>query len=157
MEARDDPANHAHRFALERRGRAIRLPIRIAENSREPIYHQIERQIIALIVGGQLSAGTPLPSIRALAKELSCSVITTRRAYQNLEQQGYIRTIQGKGTFVAEVKAEKKEQVAHETLYEAFRRAIGMSLDLKRTPQETREIFERVLKELTEKRGIRDE
>ena len=84
-------------------------------------------------------------------------MITTRRAYQNLEQQGYIRTIQGKGTFVAEVKAEKKDQVAHETLYEAFRHAIGMSLDLKRDPRETRELFEQVLKEMMEKRGIRDE
>ena len=154
MEERVDPADHPRRFALERRRRAIRLPIRIAESSREPIYHQIERQIISLIVGGQLSAGTPLPSIRALAKELSCSVITTRRAYQNLEQQGYI---QGKGTFVGEVKAEKKEQVAHETLYEAFRHAIGMSLDLKWDPRETRELFEQVLKEMMEKRGIRDE
>jgi GntR family transcriptional regulator len=157
LEKIDDPTHHPHRFALERRRGAIRLPIRISESSREPIYHQIERQIIALIVGGQLSAGTPLPSIRALAKELSCSVITTRRAYQNLEQQGYIKTIQGKGTFVAEVQAEKKEQVANETLYEAFRRAIGMSLDLKRDPQQTREIFERVLQEMMERRGIQDE
>lgn len=157
MEESDDPSDRPRRFALERRRRAIRLPIRISENSREPIYHQIERQIIALIVGGQLSAGTPLPSIRALAKELSCSVITTRRAYQNLEQQGYIRTIQGKGTFVAEVQEEKKEQVAHETLYEAFRYAIGMSLDLKRKPEETRELFEKVLEEMIKKRGIRDE
>lgn len=66
-----------------------------------PIYEQIVRQIKAKIVGGELTAGEALPSMRLLAKELRISVITTKRAYAELEAQGFIETVQGKGSFVA--------------------------------------------------------
>lgn len=135
----------------------IQLPIRIIESNREPIYHQIERQLISLIVGGQLAPGTALPSIRGLAKDLACSVITTRKAYQNLEQQGFIQTLQGKGTFVATVQEDKKEQVAYDTLYAAFREAIDMSLRLQNSSQQTRLLFEQVLRDLIEERGDQDD
>jgi GntR family transcriptional regulator len=102
----------------------VKLPIKIEQNSRSPIYHQIEEQIKALIVSGHLNEGDPLPSIRALAKETACSVITTRRAYQNLEQEGYIRTTQGKGTFVAKVGDEIKEQTKFSTVYHTLSMAI---------------------------------
>lgn len=106
----------------------MRLPIQIEPNSRSPIYHQIEEQIKALIVSGFLEAGTSLPSIRVLAKELECSVITTRRAYQNLEQQGLIRTTQGKGTFVEQVEASVKEKAKYMTVYESLKKAIETGL-----------------------------
>ncbi|WP_017728696.1 GntR family transcriptional regulator [Halalkalibacterium ligniniphilum] len=102
----------------------MKLPIRLLEESRSPIYHQIEEQIKALIVSGHLQAGSLLPSIRSLAKDASCSVITTRRAYQNLEQQGYIKTTQGKGTFVAEVGDAKKEEAKLATVQQTLGRAI---------------------------------
>lgn len=75
----------------------MKIPIQISDESREPIYHQIENQLRTLIAGGQLPPGTPLPSIRALASELGCSVITTRRVYQNLEMSGFIKTVPGEG------------------------------------------------------------
>lgn len=104
------------------------LPIKI-ENSRTPIYDQIESQLKTLIVSGELPAGTALPSIRKLAASLSCSVITTRRSYQNLEQQGYIKTVQGKGTFVAEINMTdqdiQKKEAVEAALSEAAR--IGRS------------------------------
>lgn len=106
----------------------MRLPIQIEPNSRSPIYHQIEEQIKALIVSGFLEAGTSLPSIRVLAKDLECSVITTRRAYQNLEQQGLIRTTQGKGTFVEQVDASAKEATKYMTVYESLEKAIETGL-----------------------------
>ena len=106
----------------------MRLPIQIEANSRSPIYHQIEEQIKALIVSGFLEAGTSLPSIRVLAKDLECSVITTRRAYQNLEQQGLIRTTQGKGTFVEQVDARAKEATKYMTVYESLEKAIETGL-----------------------------
>ena len=67
-----------------------------------PIYDQIYSQIKAQIIAGKLSPGEALPSIRALAKDLRISVITTKRAYDELEAQGLINTVAGKGCFVAE-------------------------------------------------------
>ena len=67
-----------------------------------PIYEQIYHQIRDQVLGGTLVPGQPLPSIRALAKDLRVSVITTKRAYEELEQAGFIRTIPAKGSYVAE-------------------------------------------------------
>ena len=68
----------------------------------QPIYDQIYSQIKTQIIAGQLRPGEALPSIRALAKDLKISVITTQRAYDELEAQGLIDTVAGKGCFVAE-------------------------------------------------------
>ncbi|WP_245586008.1 GntR family transcriptional regulator [Paenibacillus pinihumi] len=132
----------------------IQLPIQISEHSREPIYHQIEQQLISFIVSGHLKPGMPLPSIRALASDLSCSVITVNRAYQNLEQRKFIETVQGKGTFVANIQAEEKQHVADESLHQAFRAAVEMSLRLQNDEARTRETFEKVLAEILKERGI---
>lgn len=67
-----------------------------------PIYEQIYHQIRDQVLSGTLVPGQPLPSIRALAKDLRVSVITTKRAYEELEQAGFIRTIPAKGSYVAE-------------------------------------------------------
>lgn len=72
----------------------------------QPIYDQIFCQIRDQIVSGQLRPGEALPSIRALAKDLKISVITTKRAYDELEAQGLIDTVAGKGCFVAEGNLE---------------------------------------------------
>ncbi|PGT80932.1 GntR family transcriptional regulator [Bacillus sp. AFS040349] len=125
----------------------MKLPIRVSEDSREPIYHQIEYQLKTLIVGGQLPPGTPLPSIRVLASELSCSVITTRRAYQNLETSGYIKTVQGKGTFVREIEEPHKKETKEKVVYDALQKAIEQGLQLGATKEELRVIFEEVLKD----------
>ena len=67
----------------------------------QPIYDQIYSQIKTQIITGQLRPGEALPSIRALANDLRISVITTKRAYAELEEAGFIDTVQGKGSFVA--------------------------------------------------------
>ena len=77
------------------------MNIIISNTSGKPIYEQISSQIKNMIIGGELSAGDSLPSMRLLAKELRISVITTKRAYNDLEQEGFIETITGKGSFVA--------------------------------------------------------
>lgn len=78
-----------------------------------PIYEQIVRQIKAKIVGGELQPGEALPSMRLLAKELRISVITTKRAYEELEREGFIISQTGRGSFVAPVGVEllKEEQL----------------------------------------------
>ena len=77
------------------------MEIYISNSSPKPIYEQITDQIKAAIISGALREGDPLPSIRFLAKELRISVITTKRAYEELEQAGFINTVPGKGCFVA--------------------------------------------------------
>ncbi|SER74140.1 transcriptional regulator, GntR family [Gracilibacillus ureilyticus] len=111
----------------------MKLPISVSEGSKEPIYYQIETQLKNLVISGQLAAGTLLPSIRALSSDLSCSVITTRRAYQNLENEGFIQTVQGKGTFVRDigqqVKAETKETTGYSYIMKLLKdlSALGFS------------------------------
>lgn len=77
------------------------MDIIVSNASDKPIYEQIASQMKGLILSGALGAGTQLPSIRALANDLRVSVITTKRAYTDLEAQGFIETVQGKGSFVA--------------------------------------------------------
>ena len=73
------------------------MDIIISSNSSKPIYEQITEQIKALVLNGVLQAGDALPSMRLLAKELRISVITTKRAYEELEREGFIETVPGKG------------------------------------------------------------
>lgn len=119
----------------------MKLPVQLSKDSREPIYHQIEKQLKALIAGGNLSAGTPLPSIRVLAKDLEISVITTRRAYQNLESNGFIRTMQGKGTFVAEIDENLKKQVKVSAVTQTFEKAIDTAFKYDYSFKQIEEIF----------------
>lgn len=111
------------------------MQIIISNSSKEPIYEQITNQIKSLILAGELQEGTAIPSMRNLAKDLQISVITTKRAYEELEKGGFIYSIVGKGSFVAEqnleVIREKKLKVIEEQLSAviANSREIGLSLD----------------------------
>ena len=87
------------------------MNIIISNSSDKPIYEQIAYQIKTNILNGSLKEGDMLPSIRALAKDLKISVITTKRAYEDLQKEGFISTMSGKGTFVSSTNKEKlKEQ-----------------------------------------------
>ncbi|WP_340008940.1 GntR family transcriptional regulator [Paenibacillus sp. FSL K6-0276] len=77
------------------------MNIIISNSSGQPIYEQIVSQIKSLIITGELNEGDALPSMRLLAKELRISVITTKRAYEELEREGFIYSVTGKGSFVA--------------------------------------------------------
>ena len=96
------------------------MQIIISNSSKEPIYEQISKQIQSKILSGELTEGTALPSIRQLAKDLRISVITTKRAYEELEKAGFIYLIVGKGSYVAEQNLEmireKKLRVIEEQL-----------------------------------------
>ncbi|HLR69626.1 MAG TPA: GntR family transcriptional regulator [Virgibacillus sp.] len=111
------------------------MQIIISNSSKEPIYEQITNQIKASILAGDLQEGASLPSMRKLAKDLQISVITTKRAYEELEKAGFIYSIVGKGSFVAEqnleVMREKKLKVIEEQLNAVITnsREIGLSLD----------------------------
>ncbi len=77
------------------------MDIILATSSKEPLFQQIKEQIIQQIFIGKLAEGDALPSMRALAKDLKVSVITTKRAYEELEREGYVVSTVGRGTFVA--------------------------------------------------------
>ncbi|WP_156288928.1 GntR family transcriptional regulator [Oceanobacillus salinisoli] len=124
----------------------MKLPIHVSEESRVPIYHQVENQIKTLIIGGQLPPETPLPSIRVLASDLGCSVITTRRAYQNLEVGGFIKTVQGKGTFVREIEKVIKQETKQKVVYDAFEKAVDQGKQVGCTKEEMHQIFKEVIK-----------
>lgn len=82
------------------------MDIIISNSSGKPIYEQIASQIKALIIKGELKPGDLLPSMRLLAKELRISVITTKRAYDDLERDGFIESVTGKGSFVASPRTD---------------------------------------------------
>ncbi len=109
------------------------MKIILSNASPDPIYEQIARQIKNQIISGDLEEGAPLPSIRMLALELQISVITTKRAYEELEKEGFIDTVGGKGSFVAvqnvELLREKKMKIVEDKLNEAVREArlLGIS------------------------------
>jgi GntR family transcriptional regulator len=111
------------------------MRIVLSNASPDPIYEQIVRQVRAQILSGDLGEGELLPSIRALARDLQISVITTKRAYEELEREGLLNTVGGKGTFVATQNAEflreKKVTAVEEKLAEAVDRAqaLGVGYD----------------------------
>ena len=89
------------------------LNIIISNSSNKPIYEQIKEQIKNKIVSNEIKVGEQLPSIRNLAKDLRISVITTKNAYEELEKEGYVETIPGKGVYVANKNIEliREEQL----------------------------------------------
>ncbi|EJP6472902.1 GntR family transcriptional regulator [Clostridium sp. FAM 1755] len=111
------------------------MKILISNASEQPIYEQILSQIKAAIMQGELKEGEILPSIRNLAKEVGVSVITTKRAYEELEKEGFVETVKGKGTFVAaqnkELLKEKKIKIIEEKLNEVIdeSRLLGISYE----------------------------
>lgn len=111
------------------------MDIIISNASDKPIYEQIVLQMKDLILAGDLQEGQQLPSIRALASDLRISVITTKRAYAELESQGFIETVQGKGSFVAGGNTEllREERLRHieELLGSAVREARGAGIELQ--------------------------
>lgn len=110
------------------------MQILISHNSKEPIYEQIYNQIKKSILSDEISAGYPLPSMRQLAKELDVSVITTKRAYEELEKSGLIYSVVGKGSFVSEQNLEmiieRKRKIIEEQLTIAIQNSKEIGLEL---------------------------
>lgn len=99
------------------------MEIIISNNANKPIYEQINSQIKAMIMSGKLQPGEAIPSMRALAKALHVSVITVQKAYEDLQRDGFIETIVGRGSFVSaenkEFYQEEQQRRAEEHLQQA--------------------------------------
>ena len=111
------------------------MNILISNSSDKPIYEQITIQLKQMIISGELRSGDQLPSMRMLAKELRISVITTKRAYEDLERDGFIYTVVGKGSYVADKNMEFVREEQLKLVEEHLNKAVdgaktgGISLD----------------------------
>ena len=118
------------------------MEIIIANSSDKPIYEQIASQLRAAIMCGELAEGERLPSIRALATQLRISAITTKRAYQDLEAQGFIHTVPGKGCFVAGDNLELLREERLRLVEEALARAVAEARSAGIEARELHEMLE---------------
>ena len=117
------------------------MTILIDNNSGVPIYDQIYSQIKAQIIGDALRQDEALPSIRSLAKDLRISVITTKRAYDELEAEGFIYTLPGKGSFVAPKNTELLREENLRRIEEHMREISALAVQSGLTRQELSEIY----------------
>ena len=101
------------------------MDIIISNSSGVPIYEQIEEQIKSQIMTGELREGEALPSMRVLAKELKISIITTKRAYEDLERDGFIESVTGKGSFVKGINSEMVKEIMMFAIQELLEAAVG--------------------------------
>lgn len=124
------------------------MNIIISNSSDTPIYSQIVQCIQRDIVNGVLSEGDVLPSIRTLAKELSVSVITTKKAYEILEGQGYIETHQGKGSFVSKKSVTLAREHRISAMEQSLLDAIDVSRELGLSYSELTNILDTLYKEV---------
>lgn len=117
------------------------MDIIIKNNSESPIYEQIKEQIKGMILGNELKAGDAIPSMRLLAKELRISIITTKRAYEELEREGYIESFTGKGSFVKQINHELVRESSVCEIEELFETILDKAQTAHITEAELAEIF----------------
>ena len=116
----------------------------ISNAAGQPIYEQIYTQLKQLILSGELREGDALPSMRVLAKELRISVITTKRAYEELERDGFLVTVAGKGCFVAGMDRELVREEHLRRIEEHFGEAARLAKSAGVSRAEVMEILETV-------------
>ena len=119
----------------------------IRNTAGQPIYDQISSQLKAQIIAGTLRPGDALPSIRGLAKDLKISVITTKRAYDELEAQGFITTVAGKGCFVAEKNLDPIREQQLNTLEAHLSAAVELAKSCGVGPEELQDMLRILLEE----------
>jgi len=107
-----------------------------------PYYSQIKQQIMARIYDGRLAPGASLPSIRSLAAQLKVSIITVKRAYEDLEEAGYLATYPGKGSFVADIKQDLAREQAVARIEDLLKEVLNTGRDAGFTADELRKLFE---------------
>lgn len=118
------------------------MDIIISNSSEVPIYEQIKTQIKEMIIDGRLKAGDALPGMRTLAKDLKVSVITTKRAYNELEKEAYIVTTPGKGSFVANMNRELLKEEQLKNIEKNLQEAIDIARPVEVSLEELKEMLD---------------
>lgn len=117
------------------------MQIKISNSSQDPLYLQIKNQIKAQIISGALEEGTQLPSIRFLAKDLRISMLTVKRAFDELEKEGFIDSVQGKGSFVASQNQDLIREAYLKKIEENIEEVLRLSSLAGISREEIEEIF----------------
>ena len=123
------------------------MKIIINSSSMVPIYEQLMDQIKALITAGDLNENDILPSVRTLAKELKISALTVKKAYDNLEQEGYTVTVHGKGTYVAAANPERMLEEQKREVEADLEKAVEKGRRCGLSDTEIRELFELIMED----------
>ena len=119
----------------------------INHTSMEPIYEQIVAQIKAEVIEGTLTAGEARPSVRALSRELKISALTVKKAYDNLEEEGLVVTVHGKGSFIAAANQELLMEERRKELEKELEAAVQKARTGGLTVKEIRESFEIIMED----------
>lgn len=125
------------------------MDIIISNSSGVPIYEQIEEQIKSQIMTGELVEGDVLPSMRVLAKDLKISIITTKRAYEDLERDGFITSVTGKGSFVKGINSDMVKENMMFAIQELLETAVDKAILGKITYEELSETLKILYDEKT--------
>ena len=123
------------------------MDIIVNHSSMQPIYEQIGDQIKEKIMHGILKEDTPLPSVRTLAKELKVSALTVKKAYDALEEEGFVTTIHGKGTFVTASDKQLAVEARKRAVEEEFDKAIDKAVSVGMNQNEILELVQLLLDE----------
>ena len=123
------------------------MHIIVNASSMIPIYEQIMDQIKACITAGDLKEGEILPSVRGLSKELKISALTVKKAYDNLELEGYTVTVHGKGTFVAAVNSELLQEEQRKEIETELEQIVVKAKGCGMTREEIRSLFQIIMEE----------
>ncbi len=118
------------------------MKIIISNSSSVPIYEQIKNQIINQIMSDELIEGDSIPSIRSLANDIKISVMTIKKAYDELESEGYIKSVQGKGTFVAPKNIELVKEQANKEIESYISKIIEIASRFNINKKEIFDLFE---------------
>ena len=125
----------------------MKLNLIINHTSMEPIYEQIIAQIKAEVIEGRMTAGDALPSVRTLSRELKISALTVKKAYDNLEEEGLIVTVHGKGSFIAAANQELLMEERRKELAKELEAAVQKARTGGLTAKEIRESFEIIMED----------
>ena len=124
------------------------MNIIINNSSMQPIYEQIVGQMKEKIMNGSLKQDTALPSVRTLSKELRISALTVKKAYDALEQEGFVITVHGKGSFVAGVNPQIAAEEGRKEVEKALESAIRLGKCKGMTAEEMQDLFSLILEEM---------
>lgn len=120
----------------------------INNSSMQPIYEQIVGQIKEKIMSGELKADDALPSVRTLSKELRISALTVKKAYDALEQEGFVVTVHGKGSFVSGMNQNMMQEEQRKEVEKAMENAVRMGKRCGMTSEELNELFMIVMEDI---------
>ena len=123
------------------------MKIIISHSSMVPIYEQLIGQIKTMILNEELKENDALPSVRALAKELKISALTVKKAYDNLEEDGFTVTVHGKGTYVAQANKEAQREAQQREVEEDLEAAVSKARRYGMEDGEIRELFALIMEE----------